>query len=153
MNENDNTANNEYREIWLRLGISLKITEDEEKAILGTDKEASLRTLSDIVANRRMSVNGNTYIPETCVYDFNKRYGTNYAVNDVDMNIDELQLPSAPKISDDDLKELRGQLVDIVEDYMTEKCVPDKDAVFIKGDDYDKLADKFIGTLKNWSLI
>lgn len=56
-------------------------------------------------------------------------------------------------ITDDNLTELKGQLVDIVEDYLTEKCVPDKDAVFIKGDDYDRLADRFAETLKNWNLI
>ncbi len=67
--------------------------------------------------------------------------------------MNKLPILPASKISDDDLKELRGQFVDIVENYLTEKCVPDKDTVFIKGDDYDKLADKFIETLKNWHLL
>lgn len=52
-----------------------------------------------------------------------------------------------------DIKELKGQLIDIVEDYMTEKYVSDKDTVFIKGKDYDKLGEKFIETLKNWGLL
>ena len=152
MNENDKTVNAEYREIWLRLGVSIKVTADEEKAILEPTK-ARIKALSNAIMNHRMSINGNTYIPETCVDDFNRKYNTNYAVNDINMNIDELQLPPASKINDDDLKELRGQFVDIVEDYLTEKYVPDKDAVFIKGDDYDKLANKFIETLKNWHLL
>lgn len=57
------------------------------------------------------------------------------------------------ELRDNDIKELRGQLIDIVEEYLEETCVPDKDAVFIKGDDYDKLAARFTETLKNWKLI
>lgn len=103
MNNNNETVNNtQMREIWLRLGVLVKLTKDEEKTILGTDKEAAVKTLSKAITDGRVSINGNTYIPETCVDDFNKKYNTNHTVGDVDMDIDDLQLTSASKISNND---------------------------------------------------
>lgn len=48
-----------------------------------------------------------------------------------------------------DVKELIGQLIDIVEDYVN----PDSTLALIVEKDYDNLADKFTETLKNWNLI
>lgn len=51
------------------------------------------------------------------------------------------------------LKELKGQLIDIFEDFLTEKGIAAPDEAFIKGEDYDKIGDKLIDTLTNWKLI
>lgn len=51
------------------------------------------------------------------------------------------------------LKELKGQLIDVFEDFLTEKGVASPDNAFIKDEDYDKLGDRLIDTLANWNLI
>ncbi len=56
-------------------------------------------------------------------------------------------------MNDSDITELRGQLIDIVEDYLTSINKSSGDNVFIRGRDYDELGDKFIDTLKNWGLL
>ena len=51
------------------------------------------------------------------------------------------------------LKELKGQLIDIFEDFLTEKGITAPDEAFIKDEDYDKIGDRLIDTLTNWKLI
>lgn len=216
-----NNKNNEpLRELGLHLGVSIKLSDAEARKILAGSIIEAEAALTKIISEGRGHVNGNIYIPATCIEYFNSEYFTMYGIGDrnfeidissalhedKDMNMQEL-LDYCKKMADNlenmqkqvmsnvgkgeseqtalgayayfaqqetiyryniprileafnnkskpknDITELRGQLVDIVEDYLTENCVPDKDAVFIKGDDYDKLADKFTETLKNWGLI
>lgn len=83
------------------------------------------------------------------VEDFLVRQSSNHEIIPI---FDAVKI-SPQAMPENDIKELKGQLIDIVEDYMTKRCVPDKDAVFIKDGDYDKLGEKFIETLKNWGLL
>lgn len=151
---NEKTTNTQTRDIWLRLGVSVKVTNAEERSLLCSSNKHAADTLSKIIADGRAQINGNSCIPGVCIEEFNKKYDTDYCADDTSIQIDKPQpLSTNCKINDDDMKELRGQLIDIVEEYLEEKCVSDKYAVFIKDGDYDKLAGKFTETLKNWKLI
>lgn len=138
------------RELWLRLGVSVKITKDEELSLLCGNNNHAADALSKIVADGRAQINGNSCIPGICVEDFNKKYGTDYCADDISIQIDKLQPLSAKhKISDDDMKKIRGQLIGIVDDYLEETNVADKYAVL----NFNNLGDKFIEILRNWNLI
>lgn len=52
-----------------------------------------------------------------------------------------------------ELNELKGQLIDIFEDYLTEKGIASSYEAFIKDKDYDAIGEKLIDTLTNWQLI
>lgn len=66
------------RNVWARVGMSLLVTPEEEKAIFEGDyldgKEAVMR----VIEAGRASVDGETYIPEECIESFDEEYGTNY---------------------------------------------------------------------------
>ena len=52
-----------------------------------------------------------------------------------------------------ELNELKGQLIDIFENYLTEKGIASPYEAFIKEKDYDAIGERLINTLTNWQLI
>jgi hypothetical protein len=74
------------RSIWMRLGVTLKGTKEEIETLL-SDGEESYDVLMKILKERRFTFNGDSYIPQTCVEDYNKKYGTNHEVGDHEFNI------------------------------------------------------------------
>lgn len=73
-------ATPEYKELWARVGISLLLTDEEAATIL--DHEANAKDICDAIRSalidNRYRIEGNTYIPATCITDFNRKYGTEY---------------------------------------------------------------------------
>ena len=55
------------------------------------------------------------------------------------------------KMSNNDRAEFIGQLIDIVEDYIEEREGTNKHCIL--DTDYDKLSEKFEGTLVNWKFL
>lgn len=51
------------------------------------------------------------------------------------------------------LNELKGQLIDTIEDFLTEKGIASPDEAFIKDEDYDRLGNNLIDTLIKWRLL
>jgi len=70
--------------LWLRLGSSLEITDEEETAIFGDDERVSAETLKRIIAEGRFKPSGDSYVPAEVVDAFNMRYGSNHNVTDID---------------------------------------------------------------------
>lgn len=66
------------KKIWMRLGVSIDMSEREEEKIFGEDRDAAAEAVRKIVADGRFLLDGDSYIPETSVEDFNKRYGTRH---------------------------------------------------------------------------
>lgn len=66
--------------IWLRLGVNMEITEEEEKKIFQD------RNLEEVIRNAfssgRIVPYGDTYIPDAEVEFFNATYSTEYKVDD-----------------------------------------------------------------------
>lgn len=74
------------RYLWMRLGVSLRITEAEESIIFADDGRAE-ELLRKIIAEGRFMPDGDTYIPEVTVEEYNREYGTEYEVGDIEFNL------------------------------------------------------------------
>lgn len=68
------------RELWMRLGVTMQITEEEEADILGEDWEKSDKAIRAVIESGRYRPDGEAYIPETIVEAYNENYGTNYEI-------------------------------------------------------------------------
>ena len=69
-------------ELFVRLGIFIEPTEEEAKMLL--DGKIELKDLlKRIIEEKRFSVGGDTYLPETQVEDYNAEHGTDYDNSDI----------------------------------------------------------------------
>ena len=75
------------RRLWMRLGVSLRITEAEEAVIFSKDGAKAEELLRCIIAEGRFEPDGDTYIPAVTVEEYNQKYGTDYEVGDTDFNL------------------------------------------------------------------
>lgn len=73
--------------LWMRLGVTLNITEDEADAILGEDKHNSTLTLRGVLRAGRFEPDGESYIPGESIESYNHAHGTEYDDADVDFNL------------------------------------------------------------------
>lgn len=71
------------RKLWARLGVSLRITAEEEAVIFGADETLSEETLRKIILDGRFTPDGDSYVPEPAAKQFNEDYGTNHPVRDI----------------------------------------------------------------------
>lgn len=71
------------RKLWARLGVSLRITAEEEAVIFGADETLSEETIRKIILDGRFTPDGDSYVPETAAEQFNEDYGTNHPVRDI----------------------------------------------------------------------
>ena len=74
------------RHLWMRLGVGLRITEAEETVIFANDGRGE-ELLRKIIAEGRFMPAGDTYIPEVTVEEYNRKYGTEYEVGDIEFNL------------------------------------------------------------------
>lgn len=75
------------RSLWLRLGVMVRITAEEEAAIFGEDEKRSATTLENLIRSGKFSPQGDCYIPDPVVEQFNKDHGTNYTIRDYDFEM------------------------------------------------------------------
>ena len=74
------------RKVWLRMGITLCGDEqDIEQVVSG--KDGSEDTLMRLMKESSFVIDGDTYIPEPCIEQYNKDYGTTHEVGDVGFNL------------------------------------------------------------------
>ncbi len=71
------------RTLWMRLGVTLRITEAEEAVLFGDDECKAREAIARIVAENRFMPDGESYVPSEAVEDFNQRYGTGHEVDDI----------------------------------------------------------------------
>ena len=76
----------EERYIWMRLGITIRGSEEEMESLFNED-EKSYETLTKILQERRFEINADSYIPETQVEEYNKEYNTQHEVGDYEFNL------------------------------------------------------------------
>ena len=114
-------AEGELKQVWARVGMTLDITPEEEKSIFEGDYLAGKAAVKRVVMDGRASLDGETYIPEECIEDFDDEYGTHYQKRDEECawtmdgeyvnvsgsvhGLDGLGLPSVEQV-----EELVGQL-------------------------------------------
>ena len=73
----------EEREIWIRLGCRLKGSADEIDAIVNGDH----KKLVEVIQKGTFSIEGDSYIPESCIEDYNDDYGMHHEIKDVEFFI------------------------------------------------------------------
>jgi hypothetical protein len=73
--------------LWMRLGVTLNITDDEADAIMGEDKHNSTLTLRSVLRAGRFEPDGDSYIPGESIESYNHVHGTEYDDTDVDFNL------------------------------------------------------------------
>lgn len=69
-------------ELWARVGISFRLTEEEIRSILSANLgEYNMKhIIASAFTEGRFELDGETYIPEVSIEDINKKYNTGYDV-------------------------------------------------------------------------
>lgn len=80
----------ENNKIWMRLGADVYVTEEEAKTLLTDEKKAG-DLLLKLFQKNQIRLNGESYIPEPCIAQYNQEHGTDYPEEDVE--IDVIPLP------------------------------------------------------------
>ncbi len=80
-------AGEDARRLWLRLGVSLRIAVNEEAVLFGDDREAATEVLRHILAEGRFAPDGDSYIPEPTVLEYNNEHGTKYTPDEYDFDV------------------------------------------------------------------
>ncbi|MBF0648710.1 hypothetical protein IR083_07745 [Dysgonomonas sp. GY75] len=60
------------RTIWLRLGITLQGNKEEIESVIQGDKH----TLKDMIGSGKFKADGNSYIPQDMVIEYNGKHNT-----------------------------------------------------------------------------
>lgn len=71
------------RKLWMRLGVVLNITPKEADVILGDNEDAACEAIQHVIETGRFRAEGDSYIPEETIRNFNQTYGTNYKGADI----------------------------------------------------------------------
>lgn len=66
------------RKFWVRAGMTLNITEEEEKVLFSDQYDAGAEIIKKIFTEGRAVLDGETYSPKEAVKDYNEEYGTGY---------------------------------------------------------------------------
>jgi len=75
------------RKLWMRLGVSLHVTDAEADTLLSDDSHHADDILRSVIRDGRFSVDGNSYIPRKSVEVYNNENATDYKVGDVDFEL------------------------------------------------------------------
>lgn len=75
------------KKLWIRLGATLSITEEEEAAIFCGDDDDLEKAMTKILKDGRIEFDGKNYIPDRAIMDFNERYGTDYCTEGISVEI------------------------------------------------------------------
>ena len=71
--------------IWMRVGMTVDITKEEADAIF--DESNRQLDLVELIKEGRAVPDGETYIPFSCVEDFNEENGTDYPCYDTELYV------------------------------------------------------------------
>ena len=64
------------RSLWMRIGCTVRGTKEQMAAMMKSgDLRLAKYTLNEMFDNGQVKIDGNTYIPESCVESYNKEYG------------------------------------------------------------------------------
>lgn len=79
------------KNLWLRVGMTLKLTDEEAKSLFESTDDGYCDKLGDIVrlaqTEGRLYLDGETYVPECAIEDFNLTYRTSYEVYPISTDI------------------------------------------------------------------
>ena len=76
------------KNLWARLGVTMSLTDDEIERLIGEGQAAMSdreKILTKVIADGRFTLDGETYIPQEAVTDFNEEYNASYEENDYEL--------------------------------------------------------------------
>ena len=73
----------ERRQIWVRLGVLVCGDAQQIEDVINGDSN----TLVNLVKEHKFFIDGNSYIPESSVEEYNEDYGTNHPIKDVEFEL------------------------------------------------------------------
>jgi len=69
--------------IWMRLGGTLAVTDDELKLLIHSNEDAANALLARLLSQHRFEPGGDTYIPAEAVEAYNQDYETAHPVEEI----------------------------------------------------------------------
>ena len=78
------------RVLWGRFGLNVGLTEEQAETVLSDNEEdwrKGCSILKDAIENGNAWVEGNSYIPENEITEYNKRFGTTHVEGDCDFEL------------------------------------------------------------------
>ena len=75
----------ELRTIWARLGVSIHATQAEMDTLMCGNAQNKAAVLSKIFSEERVEIDGDSYIPDNVIAEYNLKYGANYSHTEVDL--------------------------------------------------------------------
>lgn len=78
------------RVLWGRFGFNIGLTEEQAETVLSDNEEdwrKGCSILKDAIENGNAWVEGNSYIPENEITEYNKRFGTTHVEGDCDFEL------------------------------------------------------------------
>lgn len=70
--------------IWMRVGVLVTAEENEIEALIN-NRDAD--RLKNILSKGNLTIDGETYIPESEIEGYNEKYGTNHEIKDYIINV------------------------------------------------------------------
>ena len=64
--------------IWMRVGATLYLNEKEADLLLNGDNNEAKDLLKRMIYDNRFRLDGESYIPESTITDFNEKYDKHY---------------------------------------------------------------------------
>lgn len=79
-------------QIWMRMGVSLDVSDSEVKTILsGNDRKAAARTIENVLKEGRFSFDGEAYIPESVAETVASQQGLSISPNTLEFDLPGLK--------------------------------------------------------------
>lgn len=76
------------KKIWIRAGMTLSISDEEAQVIFAGSESAAGDVAKKVIAEGRFAFDGESYIPQVCVAEYNRGNGTSFEERDVEMQLD-----------------------------------------------------------------
>ena len=70
--------------IWMRVGATLYLNEKEAELLLNGDNNEAKDLLKRMIYDNRFRLDGETYIPESSIEEFNEMYDKHYQPDEYD---------------------------------------------------------------------
>lgn len=78
----------DMKNLWARLGVTMSLTDEEVERLIGEDQvivSEREKILIKVISDGRFSLDGETYVPQEAVADFNEKYNASYEENDYEL--------------------------------------------------------------------
>lgn len=77
------------KQLWMRAGVYLQLTDKEAEIVLSedSDKDDIALTITNVIIEGRFGFNGESYVPFSCVDQYNDKYGTAHKSEDIEFEL------------------------------------------------------------------